>query len=175
MRGGGNSASLKTVLQLTKNNYRRKEKMKYNIKDFYDNEVTVQPRLELYSVRDFMGKEMPGLAIILEDITDESAPQEFCMLTVSFGEFIGMKNCAYIDTNNCDFADQLIEQGMATPTGFTKRSGFCEYPLWAFDEQSLMEMGAENYAKYTTAYEQYGSDLEADEDIGEDKSFGMTM
>ena len=58
--------------------------MKYNIKDFYDNEVTVQPRLELYSVRDFMGKEMPGLAIILEDITDESAPKNsVCLLFLS--------------------------------------------------------------------------------------------
>ena len=50
-----------------------------------------------------------------------------------------MKNCAYIDTNNCDFTDQLLEQGIAQPTGFTKHSGFCEYPLWVFDEEKLKE------------------------------------
>ena len=50
-----------------------------------------------------MGKEMPGLAIVLEDVTNVAEPEEYCMLTVSFGEFIGMKNCAYIDSNNCDF------------------------------------------------------------------------
>lgn len=35
------------------------------IKDFFGEEVTLQPRLELYSVTDFMGKEMPGLAVVL--------------------------------------------------------------------------------------------------------------
>ena len=49
--------------------------MKYQIKDFYGQELTVQPRLELYSVQDFMGNEMPGLAIVLEDVTDESEPE----------------------------------------------------------------------------------------------------
>ena len=116
--------------------------MQYQIKDFYGRELSVQPRLELYSVQDFMGNEMPGLAIVLEDVTDESEPEEYCMLTVSFGEFIGMKNCAYIDSNNCDFTAQLLEQGMAKPTGFTKHSGFCEYPLWEFDEEFLKDMGA---------------------------------
>ena len=144
--------------------------MKYQIKDFYDRELTVQPRLELYSVTDFMGKEMPGLAIVLEDVTNEAEPEEYCMLTVSFGEFIGMKNCAYIDSNNCDFTAQLLEQGMAKPTGFTKHSGFCEYPLWVFDEQSLKNMGAENYEKYNIAYEQYMSEFASEdpEDMDED-------
>lgn len=127
----------------------------YQIKDFYGNELTVKPRLELYSVRDFMGKEMPGLAIVLDHVTEGAEPEEFCMLTVSFGEFIGMKNCTYIDVNNCDFTDQLIEQGIAAPTGLFKHSGFCKYPLWSFTEQSLRDMGAENYEKYNAAYEQY--------------------
>ena len=139
---------------------------KYNICDFMGNKLTVQPRLELYSVRDFMGKEMPGLAIVLVDVTDETSPEEFCVLTVSFGEFIGMKNCAYIDSNNCDFTDQLLEQGMATPTGFTKNSGFCVYPLWVFDEESLKAMGAENYAKYCAEYDAYMSQF-ATEDAEE--------
>ena len=151
--------------------------MQYQIKDFYGRELTVQPRLELYSVTDFMGKEMPGLAIVLEDVTNVAEPEEYCMLTVSFGEFIGMKNCAYIDSNNCDFTAQLLEQGMAKPTGFTKHSGFCEYPLWEFDEQSLKDMGSENYEKYNIAYEQYMSEFASEdpEDIDEDDSFDMTM
>ena len=137
--------------------------MQYQIKDFYGREITVQPRLELYSVQDFMGKEMPGLAIVLEDVTNATKRDEYCMLTVSFGEFIGMKNCAYIDSNNCDFTEQLLEQGMAKPTGFTKHSGFCEYPLWEFDEQTLKYMGAENYEKYNTAYVQYMSEFASED------------
>lgn len=129
--------------------------MNYKIKDFCERELILQPQLALYSVRDFTGKEMPGLAITLVDVTDSNDPTDYCDLTVSFGEFIGMKNCAYIDTNNCDFTDQLLHQGMATPTGFTKHSGMCEYPLWLFDEKLLEEMGAEAYYKYKTEYENY--------------------
>ena len=129
--------------------------MDYKIKDSYGRELMVQPRLSLYSVRDFVGKEMPGLAITLIDATDSNDPTDYCDLTVSFGEFIGMKNCAYIDTNNCDFADQLIKQGMATKTQFTKRSGFCEYPLWMFEEKDLREMGEAAYETYCSECDKY--------------------
>ena len=129
--------------------------MDYKIKDFYGRELMVQPRLALYSVRDFAGKEMPGLAITLIDATDSNDPTDYCDLTVSFGEFIGMKNCAYIDANNCDFADQLLKQGMATKTQFTKRSGFCEYPLWMFEEKDLREMGEAAYETYCLEYDKY--------------------
>lgn len=129
--------------------------MKYDIKEFSGRRLTVQPRLELYSVRDFTGKEMPGLAITLVDITNEDNPSDYCLLTLSFGEFIGMKNCAYIDTNNCDFADQLLKQGMATKTQFTKESGFCEYPLWLFEEKDLREMGEAAYETYSSEYDKY--------------------
>ena len=129
--------------------------MDYKIKDFYGRELMVQPRLALYSVRDFDGKEMPGLAITLIDVTDSNDPTDYCDLTVSFGEFIGMKNCAYIDANNCDFADQLLKQGMATKTQFTKKSGFCEYPLWMFEEKDLREMGEAVYETYCSEYDKY--------------------
>ncbi len=134
--------------------------MKYNITDFMGNSLTVRPRLELYSVQDFMEKEMPGLGIVLENITeDEHNPMEYCNLTVSFGEYIGIKNCAYIDANNCDFTEQLIEQGLGKPTGLTRHSGFCEYPLWIFEEDTLREMGAENYQIYSEAYDKYQGDV----------------
>ena len=138
--------------------------MDYKIKDFYGRELMVQPRLALYSVRDFAGKEMPGLAITLIDVTDNNDPTDYCDLTVSFGEFIGMKNCAYIDTNNCDFADQLLAQGMATKTQFAKKSGMCEYPLWVFDEKVLREMGEDVYAIYSSEYEKYMAEKMPPED-----------
>ena len=36
----------------------------FQITDCFGEQVTLQPRLGLYSVTDFMGQEMPGLAII---------------------------------------------------------------------------------------------------------------
>ena len=116
----------------------------FQITDCFGEQVTLQPRLGLYSVTDFMGQEMPGLAIILDRLG--STPEEteqYAVLTTSFGEFIGAKDCAYIDTNNCYFASQLLEQGFAENTGLTKCSGFCQYPLWHFKEDFLREIGGE--------------------------------
>ncbi len=129
--------------------------MEYKITDSFGNQIILEPTLALYSVRDFAGREMPGLAIDLLDITNKDDPIEYHSLTVSFGEFIGMKNCAYIDTNNCSFAEQLLEQGIATTTQFTKRSGYWEYPLWQFDEETLKAMGVEAYEIYHSEYEKY--------------------
>lgn len=118
--------------------------------------VTCEVILEffLYSVKDFMGKDMtiPGIQLYAEE---EGGRMPFATLTKSFGEFIGAKDTAYIDTNNCDFAEQLLQYGFAKNTGFTKRSGHCIYPLWAFDAQFLREIGGEEYEKYSKAYDEY--------------------
>ena len=126
--------------------------MTFTIKDYFGREVVLRPRLELYSVCDFMGEEMPGIAIILDD---DQSNEQYAVLTVSFGEFISLKNSAYIDTNNCPFAPQLLKEGIAQETGFTKNSGFCSYPLWIFTEEFLKEIGAENYKIYDEAYKNY--------------------
>ena len=105
--------------------------MIYEITDYFGNRVPLKPRIELYSVTDFMGTEMPGLAVVLDEVSDEPDLQ-YAVLTVSFGEMIGIKNSAYIDTNNCPFARQLLDKGIAQDTGLTKNSGFCQYPLLSF-------------------------------------------
>lgn len=137
--------------------------MKYEITDFYGRALSVSPRLGLYSVEDYMGNKLPGIAVILDDVTDPSEPEQYAVLTVSFGEFIGMKNCAYIDTNNCDFAQQLLDKGLASDTGFYKASGFCQYPLWQFEEGTLREIDNEVYQKYSDAYDGYMASIYNDE------------
>lgn len=89
----------------------------FQITDCFGEQVTLQPRLGLYSVTDFGGQEMPGLAIILDRLG--STPEEteqYAVLTTSFGEFIGAKDCAYIDTNNCYFAPQLEPEHQRGPS-----------------------------------------------------------
>ena len=108
----------------------------------------VTPRVELYSVQDYLGNERYGLAVLLEENMEP-----FCDLTVSFGEFISLKNCAYIDVNNCPFTEQFLQMGVAEDTGLTKRSGFCQYPLWRFSEEFLKENGLRNYNMYSEAYD----------------------
>ena len=147
--------------------------MQFNIKDYFGSQVTVEPSVELYSVRDFMGKELPGLAVELNEVDSNGIKTPYTMLTTSFGEFISIKNAAYIDTNNCPFAEQLLEQGIAQPTGLTKSSGFCQYPLWIFNEDFLKEHGGESYQKYSDEFESYIN--QGDEDIDESCEEGMGL
>lgn len=150
----------------------------YKVKNSMGVEITLKPRVELYSVRDFMGKEMPGLAIALDEVkSDGTINDSFDMLTTSFGEFISIKNAAYIDINNCTFADQLFEQGIAQSTPLTKSSGFVQYPLWVFNEDFLKEHGGEAYEEYSKSYDSYMNqgDEDIDEDVDESCDFGMKM
>ncbi len=147
--------------------------MQFNIKDYFGSQVTVEPSVELYSVRDFMGKELPGLAVELNEVDSDGIKTPYTMLTTSFGEFISIKNAAYIDTNNCPFAEQLLEQGIAQPTGLTKSSGFCQYPLWIFNEDFLKEHGGESYQKYSDEFDSYIN--QDDEDIDESCEEGMGL
>ena len=116
--------------------------MTFEIKDYFETPVILEPRVELYTVYDFMGKELPGLAIVLDmPIQGADEKEQFAILTKSFGEFIGLKNSAYVDINNCPFAPQLLNRGFAKDTGLYKESGFCSYPLWTFEETVLKETG----------------------------------
>ncbi|MBQ8248080.1 MAG: DUF4313 domain-containing protein [Lachnospiraceae bacterium] len=128
----------------------------YAITDYFGDKILLAPHVGLYTVQDFMGEELPGLAIVLDEVNPINGERDqYDVLTVSFGEFIGMKNCAYIDTNNCSFADQLLKYGIAEDTGFTMSSGFCVYPLWKFDEDFLKAIGGEQYKEYSDAYDNY--------------------
>ena len=123
---------------------------RYTITDFVGNPVEVWPTLELYAAYDFAGKKMPSLCI---QLNCEDGP--YATLTVNLGEFIGVKNCAYIDTNNCYFADQLLKLLPVKDTGLTRSSGFCTYPLWAFEPDFLRSIGPASYDCYSKAFDKY--------------------
>ena len=145
----------------------RKEKvMVFNIENHFGEPREVKPRVGLYQVKDLMGKEMPGLAIMMVDTTTSEG---VVVVTKSFGEMIGMKDCAYIDINNCPFATRFLDEGYAEDTGLYKNSGFCKYPLWHFKEDFLNEIGGNDYKKYSEAMKKY-FDINIDE--GEDLSMG---
>ncbi len=118
---------------------------------------------------------IPGISLTMKN--SDGIEEPFAVLTKSFGEFIGAKNCAYIDTNNCPFADAFIKLGIARDTGFTKESGFYSYPLWAFDEHFLRQIGGAEYEKYSQEYDDYMkmADDDADEDENEVLSFTQSM
>ena len=89
---------------------------------------------------------------------DDGYEQPFANFTLNFGEFIGMKNSAYIDTNNCWFSDEILQTGIAEDTGLYKFSGMCKYPLWQFKEEFLKSVNEDLYLQYSKEYDEYMSE-----------------
>jgi len=136
----------------------------------YDQEWKLTPELVVYVVPDFMGDSQHNIGINLY-CENENGLEPFATLTKNFGEFIGQKFCAYVDTNNCPFAEQLLEQGIAVDTGLTKKSGFCTYPLWRFNEDFLKGIDEKLYWLYDGEFDEYMQSMNPpDEDS---QSFGM--
>lgn len=98
--------------------------MTFEIKDYFETPVILEPRVELYTVYDFMGKELPGLAIVLDmPIQGADEKEQFAILTKSFGEFIGLKNSAYVDINNCPLRRSCSIVDLLKILGSTKKVG----------------------------------------------------
>ena len=50
------------------------------------------------------------------------------------------KDMAFVDTNNCPWAEDFIkEYRLGEPAGTTCKCGYCEYPLYKFDLKRLKE------------------------------------
>ena len=76
-----------------------------------------------------------GLAIAL--ITDED--ELFAVMTVNLGGYCLDDNEAFVDTNNCYWAERFIkDNNLGKKTEFTGHSGYCEYPLYEFDLSKII-------------------------------------
>lgn len=75
---------------------------------------------------------------------DEEYGGEDCLatLTVNLTDYKGLKeNQAFVDTNNCPWAPQFIEDtGIGEFTGIDWPSGYCFYPLYRFDLKKIKEL-----------------------------------
>ena len=129
---------------------------KLEIVDSFGDSVQVEAELGLYAARDFMGNKMPNLGVQLYSYDEDGYREPYATLTVNFGEFLSARDCAYVDTNNCPWAGQLLEMGLCKDTGFTKESGWCSYALWKFDKEFLKEIDGDGlYDTYEKKFEDY--------------------
>lgn len=135
----------------------------FTVKDATGTIVELTPEVVLYNSIDYMGKSQFNLGIRLY-CKDSGALEPYANLTVNFHEFIGMKNYAYIDTNNCPFASEILKTGIARDTGLTKQSGYCTYPLWEFDKKFLEQIGGKTYQLYSDKYDENMEKAFADDD-----------
>ena len=59
--------------------------------------------------------------------------------------------CGYLNVNNMPDIEKFItENELGEFTGFTQRSGFCEYPLYLFNIDKLRELCPDGMDKYET-------------------------
>ena len=82
------------------------------------------------------------LAVVLIDAGTNVINSIFATITVNIpGVFEDYQDetHAYIDTNNCPWAENFLqENGIAKPwKNFKGKSGYCEYPLYEFDLNSI--------------------------------------
>lgn len=53
--------------------------MVFEISEYYTGEKNrLKPRVELYDTRDYMGKQMPGLSIVLDEVNRKENVTEQC-------------------------------------------------------------------------------------------------
>ena len=126
--------------------------------EYLGEKVLVEAKVESYQVQDFAKKRLRGLCIKLEEISELDGNEirlPYATITKSFGEFIGIKNAAYVDLNNCPFAEKFLELRLAQETLLSKQSGYCRYPLWLFDEDFLKEIGGQKYRTYSKSFDTY--------------------
>lgn len=85
-----------------------------------------------------VGKYMADNSVAIQTWNQEDGPIAtitVCLCDRSLGE-----DEAYIDTNNCPWAIDFIEQeGLGKRTGRMGRSGYCTYPVVKFDMQKVRE------------------------------------
>ncbi len=145
-----------------------------DIKDYFGKDIKIYPHYSTYQSIDYAGQRvmMPSIGFT---IREDGIDQPFAMLTKDFGEFIGLKNCAYIDTNNCVFSEELLRLGIAADTGLYKESGFCRYPLWRFDDSFLEKIGGEEYLRYSEMYDDYMRDHSTEDTEQEPDDDDITM
>lgn len=97
---------------------------------------------------------LDGNLAIMMDVWDEGYAEPWGNLTVNLEGQRG-KDHAYIDVNHNgdDIIIWIIRNGLAVPTGASKRSGFCEYPEYRFRADRLQELDPDGYTAYLQARE----------------------
>lgn len=79
---------------------------------------------------------------------EDGYPEPFGDLTVNLGD-VTPNYCSYVDVNNMPNAEKFItNNGLGSFTGFIKRSGYVEYPLYMFEPDKLREFCPDGLALY---------------------------
>lgn len=87
-------------------------------------------------------KNNDSLAVVL---VPEECPEEYSVITVNIDDTnvfcCPFNEKAFVDTNNYPNIEKfLVENELATAVDVFGQSGYCTYPLYAFDLEKIPEM-----------------------------------
>jgi hypothetical protein len=100
-------------------------------------------------------KENGGIYIGLLSLRGE-IPEPFGDVTINLGGS-AIDYCGYLDTGNLPELEVFItENGIGEYTGFTRRSGYNEYPFYVFNAKRLQELCPEGLTEYEQSLEMDG-------------------
>ena len=81
-----------------------------------------------------------SLAIIVMEEKEDGEDEQFDVITTCLPWGCADKSHAYIDTNNCSWAEKMLKQHrIAKDTDIWERSGYCTYPLYEFNLTKFYE------------------------------------
>ena len=83
-----------------------------------------------------------NLALQIMCIDDETGWEDyFAKLTVNLTEYTLNENEAFVDTNNCPWAEKFIEENnIGKFQNIYAPSGYCHYPQYKFDIERIEEL-----------------------------------
>ena len=89
-----------------------------------------------YNVTIETSKYMLGDNLAIRLIEETGEP--FAILSVNLPEWTLPNDKAFVDTNNCPWAEKFIaDNKLGRPTGIKGTSGYCTYPQYRFDVEKL--------------------------------------
>ena len=96
----------------------------------------VETEFGTYDVTIKTSKYLYGDNLAIELTTDTI--ELFAKLTVNLAEWTLPNDKAFVDTNNCPWAEKFISDNkLGKPTGIKAASGYCVYPQYRFDMEKL--------------------------------------
>ena len=106
----------------------------------------------------YTGWSIQGDAPILALWLETPDGERFADVTKGFGEFIGQMFSSYMDGNALyDVESFLKDNHIAFDTGYTKKSGFCTYPLYRISPFIFDDLFTEEEKEeYFLAYDFFG-------------------
>lgn len=78
--------------------------------------------------------------------------EAFSMATINVGTVPYLYGCIDTNDNGTRMVKFLEENGFGQDTGYFMSSGFCQYPIFKFNEEKLKEIDPKVFAEYSKAH-----------------------